>query len=164
MTPPILLLVLSLLGPSAPMISGPRSSEHEQVVYVFSAHERGVPAALMRFRCAVDSIRLRACPRRYGVLLSVGVHTLRARAVDPRGRSGPVRTARITILEPRAPEVRVGSAPLNAIVAQGIVWTENYGDGTIPAARSWPASRSAGRRPASPRLARRSSSPTTAAA
>jgi streptogramin lyase len=129
----LLSLLVSLVGPSAPTVVGPRSSEQQQVVYVFHARERGVPASRLRFRCAVDAPALRACPRRYKPRLTVGAHTLRVRAVDPQGRAGPVSTVRISILEPRMPEVRVGSAPLNAIAAQGLVWTENYGDGTISA-------------------------------
>jgi YVTN family beta-propeller protein len=33
----------------------------------------------------------------------------------------------------RAPEVRVGSQPLNVIAAGTTLWTENYGDGTVSA-------------------------------
>src|SRR5919206_3543627 len=98
MIAPALVLLLSLLGPSAPAIAGPRTSEHERVTYVFSARECGVPLSRMRFKCAVDSTRLRSCSRRYTVQLTVGAHTLRVRAFDPRGRSGPISIARITIL------------------------------------------------------------------
>lgn len=128
-----LALSLSLAGPSTPTIAGPRVSEATRVAYVFHARGRGVPSSRIRFRCAVDSAALHSCSNPYRVTLAVGIHTLRVRAVDPKGHTSPTSKARVQILEPRAPEIRVGSAPLNAIAVGGTVWTENYGDGTVSA-------------------------------
>jgi len=90
-----------------------------------------VPARRIRFRCAIDSKELRACPRRLTIRVAVGRHALRVQAVDPRGRRSSTTTVRVRIFEPCAPETRVGAAPLNVIAAGGTLWSENYGDGTI---------------------------------
>ena len=47
------------------------------------------------------------------------------------GRVGAVAAVHIRILEPKAPEVRVGASPLDALAIGDEVWTENYGDGTV---------------------------------
>jgi virginiamycin B lyase len=127
----LVLWVLAAAGPSTPTVSGPRSTERHRVTYRFHSHERGVPDARLGFRCAVDSGALRRCPSPYTVTLAVGRHTLRVVAVDPRGRRSRTATLRITILAPRAPEIEVGSAPLNVIAVGNTLWTENYGDGTV---------------------------------
>ncbi len=126
-----LLLALGLLapsrsGPAAPTVTGPRTSERPQVTFVFHARTPGI-----RFRCAVDRRSLRPCRRRITLTLARGAHILRVRAVDARGRQSPMTTVRVRILEPRAPEIQVGSEPLNVIAAGASVWTENYGDGTV---------------------------------
>src|SRR5438876_8868814 len=127
-----LLLLVPLLvfsaGPSRPRIDGPRFTEHRHVTYRFHSAERGVRPARIRFRCRLDERPFRACRSRYAVTLPVGEHTLRVRAVDPRGRRSPVAKIAISILVPRAPETRVGTAPLDVIAVGADVWTENYGD------------------------------------
>src|SRR5439155_21985738 len=86
---PLLLTALAAPGPSRPRVVGPRTSEKQVVTYRFRSTERGVAARRLRFQCAVDAGRVRA--------------------LDPRGRTSPLSKIRIRILEPRAPEVRVGS-------------------------------------------------------
>ncbi len=128
---PLLLTALAAPGPSRPRVVGPRTSEKQVVTYRFRSTERGVAARRLRFQCAVDAGRLRGCRSPYRTRLSVGPHVLRVRALDPRGRTSPLSKIRIRILEPRAPEIRVGSAPLDAIAVGDSLWTENYGDGTV---------------------------------
>lgn len=118
-------------GPQAPLVSGPLSSERAVVRYRFTSSEAGVPPRRLRFLCAVDSSSLRPCRSTFVVRLASGVHTLRVRAVDPRGRRSPVTTVEIEILHPAGAEFAVGSQPLNVIAAAGRLWTENYGDGTV---------------------------------
>jgi YVTN family beta-propeller protein len=117
----LLLLALGLSRPPAPQVIGPRISEKPVVTYRFRTSHRHA-----RFLCAVDRARFRRCRSPYRLRLSVGLHTLRVRD----GRAGAVAKVRIRILEPKAPEVRVGVAPLDAIAVGEHVWTENYGDGT----------------------------------
>ena len=117
----LLLLALGLSRPPAPQVIGPRVSEKPVVTYRF--HSRRPHA---RFRCAVDRSPFRRCRSPYRLRLSVGFHTLRVRD----GQAGSVAKVRIRILEPKAPEVRVGVAPLDAIAVGDDVWTENYGDGS----------------------------------
>src|SRR5262245_37270591 len=95
----LILLALGLSRPPAPQVIGPRVSEKPVVTYRFRA--RGAHA---RFRCAVDRAPFRRCRSPYRVRLGFGLHTLRVR----EGRTGLASTVRIRILEPRAPEVRVG--------------------------------------------------------
>lgn len=87
-------------GPSAPRVSGPGFTISSIQHYRFSAHEKNVPVRQLRFRCALDSTSLHACPRLYGAHLSLGRHVLRVRAVDPAGRVS--RTTLVPILvEPK---------------------------------------------------------------
>ena len=120
----LVFLVLAASRPPAPKVIGPRVSEKPLVTYRFRSVHRA------RFRCALDARRLKVCRSPYRVRLTVGAHVLRVRAVDPRGRLSPAAMVRIRILEPRAPEVRVGVSPLDAITVGNALWTENYGDGT----------------------------------
>jgi streptogramin lyase len=121
----LVLLALASSRPPAPQVIGPRVSESPVVSYRFRSPRRDV-----RYRCAIDAARLRACRSPYRVRLSVGTHRLRVQAVDRRGRLGGVTKIRVRILEPRAPEVRVGVSPLDAIAVGDAIWTENFGDGT----------------------------------
>jgi virginiamycin B lyase len=94
-------------GPSTPRVIGPRTTSNQAPVYRFSASERGVPAAAIYFRCAVDSTHLHACPRRYHAQLAEGSHVLRVRAFDPKGRKSPLARLGITITSPIAPGAQV---------------------------------------------------------
>src|SRR2546427_3248415 len=116
-------------GPCRPRIDGPRSTEQRPVTYRFHSAERGLHTNRIRFRCRLDERPFRACRSRYTVTLSVGEHTLRVRAMDPRGRQSAVAKIAISVLVPRSPETRVGTAPLDVIAVGADVWTENYGDG-----------------------------------
>jgi len=122
-----------LAVPAPPVVVGPRISDRQRVTYTFRSSEHGVPARRLRFRCAIDSNSLRSCPRRFTTTLAIGRHTLRAQAVDPRGRHSSTVTVHVRILEPAAPETKVGAAPLNVIAVGETLWTENYGDGTVSA-------------------------------
>lgn len=117
----LLLLALGLSHPPAPQVIGPRVSEKPVVTYRFRSRR-----ARSHFRCAVDESPFRPCRSPYRLRLTVGVHTLRVRD----GQAGSVAKIRIRILEPKAPEVRVGVAPLDVIAVGDAVWTENYGDGS----------------------------------
>src|SRR2546430_5524632 len=122
----LVLLILAASGPPPPQVIGPRVSESTVVTYRFRSSTNGV-----RFRCAVDEARMRACRSPYGVRLGIGPHTLRVRAVDSKGRTSRATRVRIRILQRPAPEVRVGVAPLDVIATGETLWTENYGDGTV---------------------------------
>jgi len=122
-----------LAVPAPPVVVGPRISDRQRVTYTLRSSEHGVPARRLRFRCAIDSNSLRSCPRRFTTTLAIGRHTLRAQAVDPRGRHSSTVTVHVRILEPAAPETKVGAAPLNVIAVGETLWTENYGDGTVSA-------------------------------
>ncbi|TML13076.1 MAG: hypothetical protein E6G31_08200, partial [Actinobacteria bacterium] len=117
--------MLGVSRPPAPKVVGPRVSQKPVVTYRFRSSSRRA-----RFRCAVDAGHMRRCRSPYRVRLAVGAHVLRVRSVDPRGHASATATVRIRILEPRAPEVRVGLSPLDAIAVGNTIWTENFGDGT----------------------------------
>lgn len=86
--------------PSRPQVIGPRNTTNQSPVYRFSAREPGLPAAVIHFHCAIDSLHLRACPRRYHAHLGVGTHTLAVQAVDGKGRQS--RVAHVHIIVTRA--------------------------------------------------------------
>ena len=88
------------VGPSTPRVVGPRNTTNQSPVYRFSARERGVPAAVIRFRCAVDSTDLQACLSRYEARLTEGTHVLRVQAVDRHGRKSPIARVWITVSKP----------------------------------------------------------------
>lgn len=121
----LLLLALAVSRPPAPKVIGPHVSETPVVTYRFRAASRRA-----RFRCALDSARMKRCRSPYRARLAAGTHVLRVQAVDRRGRTSRAAVVRIRILEARAPEVRVGVSPLDAIAVGNTIWTENYGDGT----------------------------------
>ncbi|HKB19942.1 MAG TPA: hypothetical protein VKC65_02935 [Gaiellaceae bacterium] len=119
-------------GPSAPVVRGPRVVSTQVVRLRFQARERGVPAYRLRFRCAFDGARLRSCAASFTARLAVGRHTLRVRAVDPRGRSGPMTRVTITV-RPGGSAVKsisVTGAPVNLAFAQDAVWATSS-DGSL---------------------------------
>src|SRR5262245_8585500 len=119
-------------GPSAPVVRGARVVSTPVVHLTFQARERGVAARRMRFRCVLDGGRLKACSASFTARLPVGSHTLRVRAVDPRGRSGPITRVRITV-RPSAPAVKsipVSGSPVNLVFAQDAVWASSS-DGSV---------------------------------
>src|SRR5438046_10409624 len=74
-------------GPAAPRILGPRHTADRTPTFRFVSHEAGLRSRAIRFRCAIDRKRLHRCANRYTPTLRLGRHTLRARAVDPKGRT-----------------------------------------------------------------------------
>src|SRR5262245_44460045 len=108
--------------PSKPRIVGPRRTTDRTPTFRFVSHEAGLR---IRFLCAVDRKRLHGCPTRYTPRLGLGAHTLRARAVDTRGRLSVTSTARLSVVRPlpRADQtIPVGSDPYNVAEGFGSVW------------------------------------------
>jgi hypothetical protein len=61
-----------------------------KVKFGFFATDRGTPARRLRYRCALDHTRFRACGSRFALRLRSGRHSLRVCAIDPAGnRSAP---------------------------------------------------------------------------
>lgn len=135
---PILLSAAVLAAaPTAPTVKGPRRTSSPTPVFMFAARERGVPAGRIRFRCAFDSTRLRACARRYSKRLAVGAHRLRVQAVDPGGRRSRVTVVRVVVVAP-APRtlpvtatVTVGATPVGVAFGAGAVWAVNFRGGSV---------------------------------
>src|SRR5262245_27889597 len=119
-------------GPSAPVVRGARVVSTPVVHLTFQARERGVASRRMRFRCALDGGRLKACSASFTARLAVGSHSLRVRAVDPRGRSGPITRVRITVRAggPAVTSIPVSGSPVNLVFAQDAVWTSSS-DGSV---------------------------------
>lgn len=74
--------------PSAPRVTGPRKLDRARATYVFAARDAIAPQRRLRFRCAFDSRRLKACKSRITRRLSEGRHLLRVAAVDEAGNIG----------------------------------------------------------------------------
>jgi YVTN family beta-propeller protein len=118
--------------PGLPTITGARHVVVGPVVLHLAAREPGVPPARLRFRCSFDGRPLRRCASSLRATLRPGRHLLRALAVDPAGRSGPLARATIVIDRiPTAPAVAVGSQPVNIAFGAGALWIANNGDGTL---------------------------------
>jgi hypothetical protein len=91
---------LDTTGPSKPVIRGRRSvRKGQRVVLRFSATDE--IAGGVRFKCAVDSTRLKRCPAVYRVKLRPGRHVVRVGAVDRLGNQGEVATFRIRVKRAR---------------------------------------------------------------
>jgi len=86
-------------------------------VYRFVAHERGVPAARMRFRCSFDRPRLHRCRARYRQRLALGRHVLRVRAVDPAGRQSRLTRVVVRIVPGTGP--RLGKIDVTIFEGEG---------------------------------------------
>ena len=113
------------VGPSAPRIVGPRHTTDRTPTFRFVSHEAGFRARAIRFRCAVDSKRLHRCASRYTPRLRRGRHTLRVRAVNPKGQTSRVSVARVTVARPvphADQTIKVGTAPYNVAAGFGSVW------------------------------------------
>lgn len=111
--------------PAAPRILGPRRTSDRTPTFRFVSHEVGLRSRELRFRCAVDSKRLHRCRSRYAPTLRFGQHTLRARAVDPRGRTSRTSVARVSVVRPLPhadQTIRVGARPYNLAEGFGSVW------------------------------------------
>jgi streptogramin lyase len=111
--------------PAAPSILGPRRTTDRTPTFRFVSHEVGFRAREIRFRCAIDRRPLHRCPSMYTPTVRIGGHTLRVRAVDPRGRTSRTSVARVSVVRPtpRADQtIRVGDAPYNVVAGFGSVW------------------------------------------
>ena len=119
-------LVVSV--PAAPTIHGPTSSASPIATFTLSSPDRTV-----RFRCAVDRAPFAACASPVRLTLGDGAHTLRALAVDRKGRRSRIAAHRIRIVPPSRvpPAVRVGGEPVDLAFGAGDVWVVNYGDGSV---------------------------------
>ena len=126
-----LALVLTLLlGPSKPVVLGPRSTTNPRPVYRFVSHERG---SRVSFHCAFDRPKLHRCPSRYRQRLAAGRHVLRVLAVDGAGRRSRLTTVRVLILRPDylVRKVSVGGRPFSLAEAAGSLWVANFQSGTV---------------------------------
>src|SRR5205809_200956 len=115
----------SAAGPTKPRIVGPRRTTDRTPTFRFVSHEAGLRSEAIRIRCAVDRKRLHRCQSRYTPRLSVGSHTLRARASDPEGRVSPTGTAHVSVVRPLPhadQTIRVGRDPYNVAEGFGSVW------------------------------------------
>ena len=116
--------------PAAPQIVGPRSTTDRTPTFRFASHEPGVRPGRIRFRCAVDGRRLHPCRSRFTPALAFGPHTLRARALDPKGRASRTSVARVLVVRPmqRADQtIQVGEAPYNVAAGFDSVWVTVLG-------------------------------------
>ncbi len=117
--------------PDAPHILGPRRTTDRTPTFRFVSHEAGLRSRAIGFRCAIDRKRLHRCPSRYTPTLRLGRHTLRARAVDPKGRTSRTSVARVSVVRPvphADQTVRVGNAPHNVAAGFGSVWVTVSGE------------------------------------
>lgn len=82
--------------PSKPVVRGPRSvREGKRVALRFSSRDQ--LAGGVRFKCAVDSRRLKRCPAVFRVKLRRGRHVVRVRALDRLGNQSDLSTFRIRV-------------------------------------------------------------------
>jgi virginiamycin B lyase len=118
--------------PAAPRILGPRRTTDSTPTFRFVSHEVGLRSREIRFLCAIDRSRLHRCPNRYTPpTLRLGQHTLRVRAVDPRGRASRASVARVSVVRPiphADQTIRVGTAPYNVAAGFGSVWVTVFGE------------------------------------
>jgi streptogramin lyase len=116
--------------PTAPRILGPRRTTDRTPTFRFVSHEIGLRSGEIRFRCATDRRRLHRCSSRYTPTLRLGHHTLRVRAVDPKGRTSRTSVARVSVVRPiphADQTIRVGDAPYNVAAGFGSVWVTIFG-------------------------------------
>ncbi len=103
--------------PSAPAIAGPDETTPGKHVYVFSATEKGVAASKLRFRCGLDTTKLKGCGQKTTLTLSEGNHVLRAQAVDPSGHKSAVSKLRISVkaVAPQLTATTVWQKPVTTV-------------------------------------------------
>jgi hypothetical protein len=83
--------------PTKPRIAGPRRTRSHRPTFRFTATDEIAPTSALRFRCAFDSTRLRACGRRYSRRLARGRHLLRVQAADEAGNASSVATRKVEV-------------------------------------------------------------------
>lgn len=95
-TPALRSVRVDTTGPSKPVIRGRRSVRAgKRVVLRFSAKD--ALAGGVRYRCAVDSRRLKRCSAVLRVKLRPGRHVVRVKALDRVGNESELSTARIRV-------------------------------------------------------------------
>ena len=88
-------------APTKPVIGGRRSvRKGKTVVLRLSARDKFTPPSRIRFKCSVDSRRLKSCRATYRVRLRPGRHVVRARALDLVGNQSGITTARVIVKRP----------------------------------------------------------------
>lgn len=105
--------------PTLPAIAGPNQATPGKHSYVFSSTEKGVAASKLRFRCGLDTTRLKSCARRTTLTLAEGNHVLRAQAVDPAGHRSAVARLHISV-QAVAPSIAVTTDWQKAVTAKSI--------------------------------------------
>lgn len=116
--------------PTAPRILGPRRTTDRTPTFRFVSHEVGLHSGAIRFRCATDRRRLHRCRSRYTPTLRLGRHTLRVRAVDPKGRTSRTSVARVSVVRPiphADQTIHVGESPYNVATGFRSVWVTIFG-------------------------------------
>lgn len=83
-------------APSRPLVVGPRRPSSARATYRFSARDSVDRAGQLKFRCGLDSSRLRPCGQRITRMLTKGRHVLRVVAVDRAGNVSRVALVQIT--------------------------------------------------------------------
>jgi hypothetical protein len=89
--------------PTTPRIVGPSQTESRFPFFSFISRDAVTPRAKLRFRCAVDSTRLRPCPARYNPTLKLGRHVLRVQAVDLAGNKSRIASFVVTVVPSSQP-------------------------------------------------------------
>jgi hypothetical protein len=126
----LVLALIALAAPPAPVVSGPRQTTSTHPIYRF--HARGA----VGFICAFDTTRLHRCPARYSQTLTLGAHVLRVRAVGRRHTLSRVTTVRVLVTAPVPvlqvrPPVAVGPGAGVPATSPGSVWVPTTGDGML---------------------------------
>jgi YVTN family beta-propeller protein len=119
--------------PSAPTVSGPRTTTNARPGYRFSARDNRTPARRLRFRCAFDSPALHACPRLYRAQLALGQHVLRVQALDRAGNHSRTTVVHVLAEPALSPAhvlatVAVTDAGLMTFAADGSLWVNRTPD------------------------------------
>jgi hypothetical protein len=81
--------------PSRPTVRGLRKPTRARVTYRLFARDAVTPPRKLRFLCAHDSRRLRACKARYVVWIRRGPHVLRFAVRDEIGNTSSTVTVRV---------------------------------------------------------------------
>lgn len=82
-------------APSKPVVKGPRHARRDRLTYRFSSRDAVDRPGQLKFRCSVDSARLRPCAARVTRRLAKGRHILRVAAADRAGNVSRPTVVRI---------------------------------------------------------------------
>jgi hypothetical protein len=94
-TPAIMSWTVDGTAPTRPQVIGPRRPSRARATYRFVARDSVDRARQLKFRCALDSRRLRPCSNRIARRISKGRHVLRVIAIDRAGNLSPVAAVQI---------------------------------------------------------------------